>query len=61
MHDGCVANGSGAECLDGGCVVKMSGVSLIRDVSSPASDGLYDYGVMKSGLAIRDDGQSGIV
>jgi len=41
--------------------VKMSGVLLIRDVSSPASDGLYDYGVMKSDLVIRDDGGSGSV
>lgn len=40
----------------------MSGVLLIRDaVSSPASDGLYDFDVMKSGLAIRVDGRSGSV
>ena len=42
--------------------MKMSGVLLIRDdVSSPASDGLYDCDVMKSGLANRVDGRSGSV
>ena len=41
-------------------MVKMSGVLLIRDdVSSPASDGLCDYDVRKSVLAMRGGGQSG--
>lgn len=41
--------------------MKMSGVLLIRDVSSPVSHGLYDCDVMKSGLANRVDGRSGSV
>jgi hypothetical protein len=56
--DGAV-KASGALWMYGGCVVKMSGVWLIRDVSGLESDGLCDYDVRKSVLAMRGGGQSG--
>jgi hypothetical protein len=59
MHGEGVVKASGAWWMYGGCAVKMSGVWLIREVSSLASDGLCDCDVRKSGLAIRAGGQSG--